>query len=228
LPGPRRTGSVADVGEPGRLLATYDEQLRGDAEITPGAMSMTRLGPLYLVTFDRFRSWVTYRDLRGEDAAGMRQLDAGALDHYRADASIRRVEWKSRGHDAAPGLHDALLEHGLVAEEPESTMIGEARALAVDVPLPDGVTLRRITADADVRAMSAMADRVFGDQVSEGTADGLIRRLAQDEGMEIWVAEAGGGSSAWAGWNGCTGRRSPACGAARRSRRRGAAGSTAR
>jgi Acetyltransferase (GNAT) domain len=192
LPGRRPTGSVADVDEPDRLLAAYDGQLRGDAEITPGAMSMTRLGPLYLVTFGGGRGWITYQDLGGEDAAGIRQLVAAALDHYRADASIRRVEWKSRGHDAAPGLHEALLEHGFVPEEPESIMIGEARALAVEVPLPEGVTLRRITADADVRAMSAMADRVFGEPVNEGTADSLIRRLAQDEGMEIWVAEAGG------------------------------------
>ncbi len=192
MPGRRGTGSVLAVEEPGRLLAAYDQQLRGDAEVTPGARSMTRLGPLYLVTFDGGRGWITYRDLGGADPAGIRQLVAGALDHYRGDPAISRVEWKSRGHDVAPGLHEALLEHGFVPEEPESIMVGEARALAVDVPLPDGVRLRRITAAADVRAMSAMADRVFGDPVDERTPDVLLRRLAQDPGMEVWIAEAGG------------------------------------
>ena len=60
------------------------------------------------------------------------------------------------------------------------------------MPLPDGVTLRQVTAEADVRAMSAMADRVFGDPVDEKTPDVLLRRLARDPGTEIWVAEADG------------------------------------
>jgi hypothetical protein len=37
----------------------------------------------------------------------------------------------------------------------------EARLLAVDVELPDGVELRRIAAEADVRAMSTMQEEVF-------------------------------------------------------------------
>ena len=52
-------------------------------------------------------------------------------------------------------------------------MIGEARALAVDVVLPEGVTLRRVTEEADVRAMAAMQDEAFGDPVSEEMADAL-------------------------------------------------------
>jgi hypothetical protein len=189
LPGDSLTGSVVPVDEPGRLLAAYDEQLRGDAELTPSAEAVTRHGPLWLITFPGGRGWITYRDLDGADAG---RLVAEALDHYRADPAITRVEWKVRGHDAAPGLHEALLEHGFVRGEPESIMIGEARALAVDVPLPDGVTLRRITDEADVRAMSAMADVVFGEPVDETTPKVLLRRMSQDEGMEIWVAEAGG------------------------------------
>ena len=58
---------------------------------------------------------------------------------------ITRVEWKTRGHDHAPGLHQCLLDHGFVAEEPESIMIGEAQRLAVDLPLPDDVTLRQVS-----------------------------------------------------------------------------------
>ncbi|WP_371733916.1 GNAT family N-acetyltransferase [Subtercola sp. PAMC28395] len=71
-------------------------------------------------------------------------------------------------------------------------MIGEAASLALDVALPDGVTLRRITEETDVRAMSAMQDEVFGDPVSREEADTLLRRLAIDDGMELWIAEARG------------------------------------
>ena len=71
-------------------------------------------------------------------------------------------------------------------------MIGEARRLAVDVPLPDGVTLRTVTGDADVRAMCLMLDEAFGEQVSARMADALLHRLSLDDGMELWVAEADG------------------------------------
>lgn len=160
-----------------RLLAAYDEELRTDAE-TPSAISVTRHGPLRLVTFADGRGFVTYRDLGGADADAIGRLVPEALAHYRADPEITRVEWKTRGHDHAPGLHEALLANGFIQDEPESIMVGEVRCLAVDVPLPEGVTLRRVTEEDEVRAMSAMQDEVFGDPVSGEMASALLRRLA--------------------------------------------------
>lgn len=176
---------------PADLLTAYDDQLRTDAE-TPGAESVTRHGPLRLVRFAGGRGFITYRDLGGADATGIEALVTAALAHYAPDATIERVEWKSRGHDHAPGLDDALQRAGFVAEETESIMIGETAALAVDVALPEGVTLRRVTTEADVRAMSAMSDVAFGERPSATMAEALLRRLARDDGMELWVAEAGG------------------------------------
>jgi ribosomal protein S18 acetylase RimI-like enzyme len=173
------------------LLAAYDEQLRTDAE-TPGALSVVRHGPLRLATFAGGRGFITYRDLGGADADAIRRLVPEALAHYQANPEVDRVEWKTRGHDHAPGLHEALLENGFVPDEPESIMIGEARLLDVDVPLPEGVTLRRVTEEPDVRAMSAMQDETFGEPVSVESADALLRRLATRDGMELWVAEAEG------------------------------------
>jgi hypothetical protein len=170
------------------LLAVYDEQLRTDAE-TSGATSITQHGPILLATFAPGQGFVTYRDLDGADAGGIRDLVAVAIDHFRADGEITRVEWKTRRHDQAPQLHGALVEAGFEPEEPESIMMGEARLLALDVPLPDGVSLRTVTDEADVRRMSAMADTAFGDPVSDERADSLLRRLSVREGMELWVAE---------------------------------------
>lgn len=205
-----------DATTPEGLLAAYDAQLRTDAE-TPSAVDVTRLGPLRLVTFAGGRGFVTYRDLGGADAPEIDRLVGAALDHYRGAAGITEVEWKTRGHDRAPGLHESLLAHGFVAGAPESIMIGRAQRLAVDVPLPDGVTLRRVTAEDDVRAMSAMADVAFGDAVSTRMADALLARLARADGMELWVAQTEDGQivscgrlepvadSAFAGiWGGAT------------------------
>lgn len=172
-----------------QLLAAYDSQLRTDAE-TPSAISVDHLGPLRLVTFAGGRGFITYADLAGADAATLRGWVGEALDYFRSRPEITRVEWKTRGHDVAPGLHDSLLNHGFVPSEPESIMIGEARLLAVDVPLPDGVTLRRVSSEADVRAMCLMDSQVFGDGDHEETARALLDRLARDDGMELWVAEA--------------------------------------
>lgn len=155
-------------------------------------MSVTRIGPLLLATFAGGRGFVTYRNLTGADAVAVARLVRTGLDHYRNDPEITRIEWKTRGHDEAPGLHDALINNGFEPDEPESIMIGEADRLAVDVPLPEGVTLRQVTAEIDVRAMSAMQDEIFSGTVSEEEATALLRRLSVDDGMELWVAEVEG------------------------------------
>ncbi|MPY97315.1 MAG: GNAT family N-acetyltransferase [Actinophytocola sp.] len=173
------------------LLRAYDEQLRTDAE-TPSAVSVTRHGPLRLVTFAGGRGFVTYRDLGGGNADETARLVREALRHYQADPAIDRVEWKTRGHDHAPGLHEALVGDGFIPEEPESIMLGETTSLLADVPLPDGVILRRVTDERDVRAMSAMQDEAFGDPMPNRMAEALLRRLALDDGMELWVAEVEG------------------------------------
>lgn len=173
------------------LLAAYDGQLRTDAE-TSGALSVAHLGPLRLATFAGGRGFVTYRDLAGSDIATVRSLVEEAVAHYRQDPGTSRVEWKTRGHDRAPGLHEALLDNGFTPDEPESIMIGEAHTLAAEVPVPAGVQLRRATTEADVRAMCAMQGGVFDDPDPDETANALLCRLRSDDGMELWVAESQG------------------------------------
>ena len=143
------------------LLAGHDAQLRIRAE-TPGAIAVVGLGPLRLVDFPGGRGLVTYRDLGGADADGIRALVEAAVDHFRCRPGIDRVEWKTRGHDHAPGLPTALRDNGFHPEETETIMLGPARALAVEVDPPSGVTLRTVTAAADVAAMCAVCARVFG------------------------------------------------------------------
>ncbi|WP_122816616.1 GNAT family N-acetyltransferase [Nocardioides pantholopis] len=173
------------------LLADYDSQLRTDAEMA-GATALTRLGPLHLGTFDGARGHVSYRDLDGADAEQVRAWVGETLAHYRRHGVVRDLEWKTRGHDHAPGLHEALVTHGFEPGEPESVMVGETRRLAVDAEPPAGVALRRVSDEADVRAMCAMQDEVFGPEVSGDTVEGLLRRLREADTTELWVAEAAG------------------------------------
>lgn len=128
LPATGRTGFDANpaarrctVGlmDTSTLLAAYDQQLRTDAE-TPSAVDVERLGPLRLVTFAGGRGFVTYQDLAGARAETIARWVAETVAFYRADPDIVRVEWKTRGHDHAPGLHEALLENGFEPDETES------------------------------------------------------------------------------------------------------------
>jgi hypothetical protein len=178
---------VTDAAE---FLEAYDQQLRGDAE-TPSAVSVSRLGPLRLATWAGGRGFVTYPRPHGAEGEGLAPLVPKALDYFRQDAEMAAVEWKTRGHDRAPGLDEALRQNGFEPEDPESIMIGWARLLDVDVPLPAGVTLRRVTEEADVRAMTAMQNEVFGNDLSDDMSSELVDRLARQDGMELWVAEAG-------------------------------------
>ena len=174
-------------------LDAYDRQLRSEAE-TPSAVAVTRLGPLRLVKFAGGRGFVTYRDLGGADRAMISRWVEGALAHYRDDPGITRVEWKTRAHDRAPALHDALVRNGFVPGEPESIMIGEAALLAVDVSLPEGIHLRRVTSEPDVRTLSAMQEEVFG--------GGLAQR------WQMRCSEDWGSGMGWnSGWRRPTGDR---------------------
>jgi ribosomal protein S18 acetylase RimI-like enzyme len=170
------------------LLAAYDEQLRDVAEVLT-ADHWERHGPLIWASYPSGRGFVTYRSLDGHGSR-LDELVAVTVDHYSRDPGISEFEWKTRGHDDVPELDAVLRRHGLEPDEAESVMIGRAADLAVDVPLPAGVTLRRVTEPGDVRRMVAMQDDVFGDP-HPGMADELVQRLAKhDDGMELWVAEA--------------------------------------
>jgi ribosomal protein S18 acetylase RimI-like enzyme len=179
------------VTDHAKYLEAYDDQLRTDAE-TPSAIRVDLLESLRLVTFAGGRGFITYRGLGSLDEDGIATLVGRALDHFRKDPTITRVEWKTRGHDRAPGLHEALLAHGFLPDEPESIMIGALEGLCAGVPTPAGVALRRITGDADVHKMSEMVEQAFGDPADTRLADALINRLARNDGMELWVAETDG------------------------------------
>jgi ribosomal protein S18 acetylase RimI-like enzyme len=173
------------------LLAAYDHQLRGDTEAL-GALKVEHLGPLWLVTFAGGEGFISYQQLDGLEPEELESLISRAVGYFRAEQAVAEIEWKTRSHDRAPHVHELLVLHGFTPDEPESIMIGEARSLAIDVPLPDGVTLRQVTEASDVRAMTAMQNEVFGDPPTEDRAERLIARLEAGDQFDLWVAEFDG------------------------------------
>lgn len=173
------------------FLAAYDRDLRTDAE-TPSALAVQRLGPLRLVTFSGGRGFVTYPHLEVADPEQVAKWVESALAHFAASPEITSIEWKTRAHDQIAGLHDALVSRGFVPQSPESIMVGPASGLALEVSPPPGVTLRRVSNETDIFAMSQTADRAFGEEFDPRRARALCERADRADGMQLWIAEHDG------------------------------------
>lgn len=175
------------------LLAAYDAQLRGVAEVQ-GAVNWDHVGPLWRALFTD-GAFVSYESL--EELGTVEEVDrliADTVAHFAAIPQVKEFEWKTRGHDWPPDLDRRLRAHGLEPEEVETVMVGEATRLAVDVELPAGVVVRRVDHLPDREALiteaSEVAARIFGDGPSGAE---MLARLDRMEGREqFWVAEADG------------------------------------
>lgn len=174
------------------LLAAYDAELREDAEVS-GARWVQRHGPLLWAEFSH-GGFVTYRSLGGVEGAELDELVAATVSRFRDGTEVASFEWKSRGHDRPADLGERLEAAGLVPEEVETVMIGEAALLAEPVPAPVGVTVRRAGDRGDLRGdierMHAMQESVFGRGRGPSTESALADLADGD--TELWLAEADG------------------------------------
>jgi hypothetical protein len=181
------------VGVRAELLTAYDAQLRGDAEVA-GAEIWDQAGPLWRAVFGR-GGFVSYQSLEG--LGGVTAVDAliaQTVAHFEGISQVEEFEWKTRGHDWPPDLDRRLRAHGLVPEEVETVMVGEAARLAVEVVLPDPVSVRRVDHLPDretvIGAAAAMQREVFG---AGPAAEEVLARIDLMDGLEeFWIAEADG------------------------------------
>lgn len=178
------------------LLAAYDENMRGAPPNPPAGVHHEWDGELLRVV-GQFRGFVTTPRDVGVRGAELDLLIARQRDHFARRGEA--VEWKTRGHDLPEDLTDRLRAAGFVPEEQETILIGRADEMAADPVLPDGVTLRRVTGEADMRRIAVMESDVWGEDWG-WLGDDLIARVATapDE-IAVYVAEAGGEvvSAAW-------------------------------
>jgi hypothetical protein len=172
------------------LLAAYDAQLRGVAEVQ-GSVSWDKSGPLWRALSGR-GGFVSYESLESAgDVEAVDSLIGETVAFYAGHPDVEEFEWKTRGHDWPPELDRLLRAHGLEPDEVETVMVGEAAHLAVDVELPEGVSVRRVDLlpdrDALVSEASEVAKSIFGDGPS---GEEMLERLDRMQGREqFWVAE---------------------------------------
>ncbi|MFF3877444.1 GNAT family N-acetyltransferase [Streptomyces sp. NPDC001978] len=178
------------------LLAAYDEQMRGAPPNPPSGVTYEQDGPLLRIV-GQYRGLVTGPRDVGVRGGELDRLIARQRDYFAARGEA--VEWKTRGHDQPSDLTDRLQAAGFVPEEQETVLIGRAKEMATSPVLPDGVSLRRVTADADMHRIAAMESTVWGRDMSWLGYDLIARLSAVPDEIAVMVAEADGEvlSAAW-------------------------------
>ena len=181
------------------LLAAYDAQLRVHVpDPLPEGIRVERDGPLLRVVGSKPKGFVLYRDLDGLDGDALDELIARQVRVFaeRGDA----FEWKLHGHDLPADLPERLTAAGLVPEATETVVIAPAAEVAVDAPLPEGVTIREVHERADLERIARQQSAVWGGGNESWLPDALLQERAADpDALSVFVAEAGGEvvCSAW-------------------------------
>jgi hypothetical protein len=179
------------------LLAAYDADVRATfAQRLPPGWTPFQDGPLTrcLTTRGGFAMAATsLAELSDAELAGLVER---TVAFYAGHG--RRFEWKTYDHDR-PDLGEVLGAHGLVPDDHEALVIGDAAGLAVDAPVPEGLTLRTVAERADFVRVATMESEVWGEDWS-WLADDLVDRCADPyEPTRVYVVEDGDRvvSAAW-------------------------------
>jgi ribosomal protein S18 acetylase RimI-like enzyme len=132
---------------------------------------------------------------------GMSSITWSRLDAASADAAIaaelaffrdrnQGVEWKLFDYDQPADLGQRLEAAGFVPEDTEVLMVAEAAAIAGDVPLADGLTVREVTGEAGLELIFGLHDRVFdndGSRFQEGLR-AAVREAPETIGLVVAFA----------------------------------------
>jgi GNAT superfamily N-acetyltransferase len=170
------------------LLAAFDAQARAEPSVPPPGITYEQDGPVLRV-IGAERGFIGAPPDTGLRGAELDRLIARQRDYFAARGEA--VEWKTYAHDKPPDLVARLRAAGFAAEDPETVLAGSTASLATTPVLPEGVTLRRVTAGADMHRIAAMETDVWGHDRA-ATASHLIREVAAaPDDYLVLVAEAG-------------------------------------
>ncbi len=189
----RRVGFVESTEA---LLAAFDKQARGAPPDPPAGVWYESDGPLVRVVGEE-RGFIGAPRDTGARGADLDALIARQRDYFAARGEA--VEWKTYDYDEPADLPGRLRAAGFVPEDPETVVVALGSAIAAEPVLPDGVTLRQVTADADMHRIGAMESEVWQTD-RDGTAGRLIREVAAAPGDYIVLAAEAAGRVVSAGW----------------------------
>lgn len=145
----------------GDLRTDYDDQIRTRLVAHhPDTETVEQIGPLWRKTVDGGRGFITYRDLGGLTGKRLDELITAQRDHFAALGS--EVEWRFHDDDEPGDLRDRLSAAGFAPEAAETLMLGEAAELAIAPRLPESVTLRELSATADLERVRLVEEAVWG------------------------------------------------------------------
>jgi GNAT superfamily N-acetyltransferase len=170
------------------LLAAYDETMRMAHGTAPSGTTYEYDGPILRIVGAHVGRIRAPRDV-GVTGAELDRLIARQRDYFHTRG--QGVEWKVMAHDLPTELPERLVAAGFVAEEPATVLLGHAEELAAEPVLPEGVVLRQISEEDDLRRFADHQTEVTGTDCSWVAAD-LGSRLSADPGqITILAAEAG-------------------------------------
>jgi GNAT superfamily N-acetyltransferase len=193
------------VPGPSELLTAYDAELRTHVPSRlPEGVTFERDGPLLRWYGAAGRGFVLYRDLDGLAGPELDELIARQVRVYAERGES--FEWKLHGHDRPADLPERLRAAGLVPEEEETVVIAPVAEIAGPPRLPEGVSIREVTARSDFERIEGLERTIWGED--HGWLPDMLEseQRADPEGLAVVVAEAGGDvvCAAWARFEGGT------------------------
>src|SRR5690242_11391774 len=155
----RRVGCVESTHFPApALLAAFDAQARAAPQDPPPGVWYETDGPLVRVVGEE-RGFISAPRDTGVRGADLDRLITRQRDYFAARGEA--VEWKTYGYDEPADLPGRLRAAGFVPEDTETVVVALTTAIAAEPVLPEGVVLRQVTADTDMRRIAAMESEVW-------------------------------------------------------------------
>jgi GNAT superfamily N-acetyltransferase len=180
----------------GTMLAAYDQQIRTVLPSPPAGVRYEQDGPLLRIV-GMYRGFISAPRDVGVRGTELDWLIAKQRDYFAARSEA--VGWRTRAHDEPADLPSRLQAAGFVRGEQSTVLIGLTAEIADSPVVPEGVALRTVTADADLRRIAEMESAVWGKELP-GLADDLAGRIAAaPDDIAVLAAEADGDvvSAAW-------------------------------
>lgn len=180
------------------LRADYDDQIRTRLSVhNPDLETVDQVGPLWRKTVAGGRGFITYRGLGGLTGAALDELIAGQRDHFESVGTA--VEWRYHSYDEPADLPDRLTAAGFKPEAAEVLALGEAADLAIASRLPDAVTVRELSAHADLERVRLLEEAVWGFDHS-WLPEALAAEIASDTDPVVVVGAEHGEDLVGAAW----------------------------
>jgi hypothetical protein len=177
----------ANTASANTVLGAYDAQIRQSTRADEPGTRIEADGTIvrWIAPEGQGTSSVTWSRL---DPATADAVIAAQVAFFRA--RNQAFEWKLYDYDQPADLAQRLLAAGLQPEDTEVLMVADAAQTAVELPLPDGLSVREVTGEAGLDLIFGLHEGVFGEdgaRFREGLR-AVVREAPESIGMVIAFA----------------------------------------